>query len=138
MDLERAMEFLLEQQAASQARADARAVEQQTRFDAQMTSITVKLDRVAEQQEKTQLQANRTEAALRRAIELSVIEHRRERTRRRDGDAKLAEADARFAEADTKLSQKMAELATEQALTQASLRAFIDSLKRPGNGHDKV
>jgi hypothetical protein len=131
MDLERAMEVLLEQQAAFQARFDARAEEQQARadaqqarFDAQMASITAKQDRVSDLQGKT-------EAALRRAIRLSVVEHRRERVRRREADLKLAEADAT-------LSQKIAELTTEQALTQRSLRAFIDSLKQPRNGHENL
>jgi hypothetical protein len=113
MDLERAMDFLLEQQASSQAR-----------FDAQMSTISTKLDQVADQQTKT-------EAALRRAIRLSVVEHRRERVRRREADLKLAEADAT-------LNQKMAELSAESALTQRSLRAFLDSLKQPHNGHDTV
>jgi hypothetical protein len=124
MDLERAMEFLLEQQAAFQARFDARAEEQQARadaqqarFDAQMAAITAKQDRVSDLQGKT-------EAALRRAIRLSVVEHRRERVRRR--------------EADETLNQKMAELSAESALTQRSLRAFMDSLKQPHNGHDTV
>jgi predicted transcriptional regulator len=132
------MEFLLDQQTASQARFDAqmerltaqherfdaRAEEQQARFDAQISSVTTKLDRVADQQEKTQRQADRTEATLRRAISLSVQEHRRERVRRN--------------KMEQMLSQKMAELSTETALTQQSLRAFIDSLKQPRNGHDKV
>jgi hypothetical protein len=113
MDLERAMDFLLEQQASSQAR-----------FDAQMSTISTKLDQVADQQTKT-------EAALRRAIRLSVVEHRRERVRRREADLKLAEADAT-------LNQRMAELSAESALTQRSLRAFMDSLKQPHNGHDTV
>jgi hypothetical protein len=120
MDLERAMDFLLEQQASSQAR-----------FDAQMSTISTKLDQVADQQTKT-------EAALRRAIRLSVVEHRRERVRRREADLKLAEADLKLAEADATLNQRMAELSAESALTQRSLRAFMDSLKQPHNGHDTV
>jgi len=134
MDLERAIEFLLEQQAASQARFDAqqalinaRAEEQQarfdaqqTRFDAQISKVDARLDRVAELQEKTQSQADRTEATLRRAIQLSVTEHRRERVRRKA------------------LEEEMKKLATSQAMTQESLRAFIESLKQPRNGHDTV
>jgi len=134
MDLERAIEFLLEQQAASQARFDAqqalinaRAEEQQarfdaqqTRFDAQISQVDARLDRVAELQEKTQSQADRTEATLRRAIQLSVTEHRRERVRRKA------------------LEEEMKKLATSQAMTQESLRAFIESLKQPRNGHDTV
>jgi hypothetical protein len=127
MDLERAMEFLLEQRGAFQARAE----EQQARFDAQMTTVSTKLDQVADQQTKT-------EAALRRAIRLSVLEQRRERVRRREADLKLAEADSKLAEADATLNQRMAELSAESALTQRSLRAFMDSLKQPHNGHDTV
>jgi hypothetical protein len=41
-------------------------------------------------------------------------------------------------EADETLNQKMAELSAESALTQRSLRAFMDSLKQPHNGHDTV
>jgi len=120
MDLERAIEFLLEQQAASQARFDAqqarmeeRAQEQQARFDAQMTSVTTKQDRVSELQAKT-------EATLRRAIRLSVEEHRRERVRRQA------------------LADEMQNLARAQTKTADTLRAFIDSLKQPRNGHDTV
>jgi hypothetical protein len=141
MDLERAIEFLLEQQAASQARFDAqqalinaRAEEQQarfdaqqtrfdaqkTRFDAQISKVDDSLYRVAALQEKTQSQADRTEATLRRAIQLSVTEHRRERVRRKA------------------LEEEMKKLATSQAMTQESLRAFIESLKQPRNGHDTV
>jgi len=52
--------------------------------------------------------------------QLSVTEHRRERVRRKA------------------LEEEMKKLATSQAMTQESLRAFIESLKQPRNGHDTV
>jgi len=72
MDLDRAMEFLLEQQAASQAR-----------FDADIAKINEKL---AETVEIGRL----TREELRRAVRLSVQEARAERKRRKEEDAKLA------------------------------------------------
>jgi hypothetical protein len=59
----------------------------------------------------------KTESALRRAIRLSVLDTRRQRTRNRE-----------FVEG-------MAELRTAHAATEASLKAFIDSLRGGGNGH---
>src|SRR4051812_9796625 len=72
MDLDRAMEFLLEQQAASQAR-----------FDADIAKINEKL---AETVEIGRL----TREELRCAVRLSVQEARTERKRRKEEDAKLA------------------------------------------------
>jgi hypothetical protein len=80
MDLERAMEFLLEQQAASQAR-----------FDARMTQIDAKMHERAERADK-EIEQIRSE--LRRAVRLSVQEARAERKRRREGDEKLAASHA--------------------------------------------
>jgi hypothetical protein len=72
MDLARAMEFLLEQQAASQAR-----------FDAQMTEIRETLAQSVEI-------GRRTREELRRAVRLGIQEARAERTRRKEADEKLA------------------------------------------------
>src|SRR4051812_22904291 len=105
MDVEKTIEFLLEQGSAYEARA-ARAQEE-------MAEIRAIVRGVAEQ-------GSRTEATLRRAIRLSVQEHRRERVRRRA------------------LQEQMPQLAVSQALTKESLRTFIDSLKQPRNGHDNV
>jgi Mn-containing catalase len=107
MDVEGTIEFLLERQSAHQARADA-----------EMTEIRAVVREIAESQKETDRQAARTEAALRRAIRLSVEEHRRERVRRQ------------------RLDDSMANLALAQARTEETL--FIDSLKQPRNGHDKV
>jgi len=72
MDLERTMEFLLEQQAASQ-----------TRFDAQMTEIRAALAQSVEI-------GRRTREELRQAVRLGVQEARAERKRRKEADEKLA------------------------------------------------
>jgi uncharacterized protein YqfA (UPF0365 family) len=108
MDLEKAIEFLLQQQAASQAR-----------FDAQMEQIGAKLDASSERAEREIAQIR---AELRRAVRLSIQEARTERKRRKEEDAKLAAADAK--------------LAAGQEALQRSLQAFIDSLKQSRNGHD--
>ena len=79
MDLERAMEFLLEQQAASQAR-----------FDAQVA-------RIYEIMAETEEIGRQTRRELRRAVRLGVQEARAERKRRKEEDAKLAAEDAKVA-----------------------------------------
>ena len=66
------MEFLLEQQAASQ-----------TRFDAQMTEIRAALAQSVEI-------GRRTREELRQAVRLGVQEARAERKRRKEADEKLA------------------------------------------------
>lgn len=70
----------------------------------------------------------RTDARMNRAIRLAVQEARAERVRR-------TKANAEF-------DQKMTQLAAAQVVTeeklqnlQASMQAFIDSLRRGGNGH---
>lgn len=58
---------------------------------------------------------------LRQAVRLSVQEARAERRRRKQA----------IAEIDEKITQ----LACAQLLTEQTLKAFIDSLRRGGNGH---
>ena len=67
-------------------------------------------------------------AILGRAIRLGVQEVRNERRKRREGDERLRQG-------LDELSQKMKELAAAQEVTAQSLQAFIDSLRRGGNGH---
>jgi hypothetical protein len=77
------MEFLLEQQAASQAR-----------FDAQMAQIGTKLEQVADNQTRGDKEIGLIRQELRRAVRLAVQEARAERKRRREGDEKLAASHA--------------------------------------------
>src|SRR4051794_6511476 len=110
MDIERTIEFLLEQQAASQARFDA----QQARFDAQQAQFRADYEERQKQYEERQkqyeerhtLEMAQIRQELRRGIRLSVEEARRERVRRK-------------------------ELAAAQALTEQKLQQLIDSLNRP-------
>ena len=89
MDVERTIEFLLEQQAASQAR-----------FDAQIAKINETLDRTVEI-------GQRTREELRRAIRVGIQEARAERRRRKEADAQLAETDAKLAASQEELRKSL-------------------------------
>lgn len=126
MDIERTIEFLLQQQANFEAR-EAAAKE---RFDAQMAQVGAKLQQVADNQQRLTDNQTRSDKEiglirneLRRAVRLAVQEAREERRRRQEGDAKLAEDNARLAASQEELRQ--------------TLKAFIDSMKHSSNGHDK-
>jgi hypothetical protein len=80
MDLERAMECLLQQQAAAQAR-----------FDAQTAEIRSELRERAHHAEK---EIDLVRRELRRAVRLSVQEARAERKRRKDAVEQLAASQA--------------------------------------------
>ena len=76
MDVERTIEFVLEQQAASQARFDARMAELDTRMQARTERAEREIDQIRQE--------------LRRAVRLSVLEARAERKRRSEEDVRLA------------------------------------------------
>jgi len=105
MDLERAMEFLLEQQATAQAQSHAR-----------MSRVEDNIEKLTASQLRADGEIRALRLDLRRAVRLSVLEARAERKRRKEEDAKLA--------------------MSQEELRQ-SLRAFIDSMKQPRNGHDQ-
>ena len=106
MGVEKTIEFILEQQARSEVN--------HARTEAALAQS-------AERHNQTEASLARTEALLRRAIRASVEEARRERARRKE----LAE----------ELTEEMKRLAAAQQQTEASLKAFIDSMQRGGNGH---
>jgi hypothetical protein len=110
MDVEKTIEFLLEQQAAYQARFEADSIEFRERLRAS--------------EERFNRQDERLGRRLERAARLSIEEHRRERVRRQALDAAW--------------NAKFAELTEAQAKTQKSLDQFIESMKRGGNGHEKA
>ena len=99
MDVEKTIEFILEQQA--------HVAVQEVRFHEDLRRIDRRLDR---------------------AVRLAVREARNERKRRQELDAKVTASQARVDEA-------FAKLAEAQRATQANLDAFIDSLRRGGNGN---
>ncbi len=98
MDVEKTIEFILGQQARTEAA----------------------LGRLAERQDKT-------DALLSRAIRAAIHEARAERGRRQemaeDWNSKMAE-----------WKLQMSELKEAQRQTEATLKAFIESMRRGGNG----
>src|SRR5262249_30043441 len=105
MDVEKTMEFILEQQAA--------AAVWQAKTEENMAEFSDGLKRL--------------DRRLTRAVRLAVREARAERARRRELDDRLTASRAAFQEEFTKL-------AAAQRATEESLRAFIDSMRRGGNG----
>ena len=92
-----------------------------------MVDVEKTIEFILQQQARTEValaqsaeRHDKTEALLRRAIRASVEEARRERVRRKE----LAE----------ELNEEMKRLAAAQCETEASLKAFIDSMQRGGNG----
>jgi hypothetical protein len=117
MDVEKTIEFLLEQAAAHDARMAAHRAE----FLADSLEFR---ERLRASEEKFNRQDERLGRRLERAARLSIEEHRRERVRRKALDAAW--------------NVKFAELTEAQAKTQKSLEQFIESMKQPRNGHDKA
>ena len=107
MDVQKTMEFILEQQASCDAQLN-RIAENQGRHDREMAEIR---------------------EDLRRAVSLAIREGRAERQKRRELDVRVREMDAR-------LKESMSQMADAQRETDASLKAFIDSLRKSGNGHE--
>lgn len=78
---------------------------------------------------------DRVSARLDRAVRLGVQEVRAERGRRRKAMEEIDNKFTHLAAAQLITEEKMQELRDAQKATQESLKAFIDSLRRGGNGH---
>jgi len=139
VDIEKAIEFILNQQAQAEARAQAekiRAAEAQARTEAAQARTEAALAKLAEAQAATQ-------GELRRAIRLTVQEFRAER-RRREGlrsefDEKITQLAAAQLITEEKvkhMSEGLDELRTTVQQTSKTLEAFIESLRRGSNGHN--
>jgi hypothetical protein len=137
MDIERAIEFILDQQAktAEEFTKVAQILDGVTekldgvteKLDGvteTLDGVTETLDRLAEQQVQSEEKHNReiaaTDGMLRRAIKLAIREARAERKRRQEMDARLDE--------------KITQLAAAQLITEEKLQNFISSLGRSTNG----
>ena len=123
MDVEKTIEFLLEQQARFDAQLAKSAEElRQSRldFDERQKLYDERQKLYDERQKRYEETHNREmgqiRAELRRGVRLAVQEARAERKRRKEEDERLAAA---------------------QALTEQKLQQLIDSLRQPRNGHDK-
>jgi hypothetical protein len=112
MDVEKTIEFILEQQ-ANVAVHQAKAAEEMAKFSAGLERLDRRLDR---------------------AVKLGIREARHERKRHQELTASQAAMDARLTAAQSTLDEKLTQLAAAQLLTEESLRAFIDSMRRGGNG----
>ena len=112
MDIEKAISFLLEQQAASLARQD----ESQARFDARMDKLA-EFQLEAERRHTVEIADIRRD--LKRAIQAGVVEARQERKRRQELQDGLSAAINSVAEA--------------QKVTEQKLQRLIDSLHRNGS-----
>jgi hypothetical protein len=104
MEIEKAISFLLEQQAASQARQ----AESQARFDARMDKLA-EFQMEAERRHTVEIADIRLD--LKRAIQAGVVEARQERKRR---------------------MEMYEELSAAQKATEEKLQRLIDSLNRNG------
>jgi hypothetical protein len=82
---------------------------------------------VAVQEAKFYEGLQRLDRRLDRAVKLAVREARNERKRRQELDAKLTASQAR-------VDEEFAKLAEAQRATEATLKAFIASLRGGGNG----
>ena len=112
MDVEKTIEFILEQQAHAAA-TQAKLAEDLARLEESFA----RLDESFARREKL---ADRTDRRLDRAIRLAVREARNERQRRQELDARLTAAQARHDERLDKLAE--------------NVNAFIESMRRGGNG----
>src|SRR4051812_12317349 len=135
MDIERAIEFLLQQAAQQQAWSEA----QLARFDAQQAKFRADFEdrqkdyadrqkdyadrqrdydqRQRESEARHDREMGAIRAELRRGVRLAVEEARRERKRRKEEDARLAASHAEL---------------------EQSFKRFLDSMKQPRNGHDQT
>src|SRR5438270_15513 len=107
MDIERAIEFLL----AQQAQSDARHAQSQADFEARMsafnTNMDLRLAQITDKQLKAEVEIAQIRAQISRGVRLAVEEARRERRQRQEEDAKLA---ALHAETERSLQQLIASL----------------------------
>jgi DNA-binding FrmR family transcriptional regulator len=119
MDIEKAMEFSLEHSAATEVRLE--------KLAGRVTELTGRLTELTGNVERHDKQIAATNATLRRAIRLSVEEHRRERVRQQ-------EMDARFDEKITQLAS--AQLLAEEEIKELR-RLFENWLRRAGGNGDQ-
>ena len=109
MDVEKTMEFILDQMAqlaVQQAEAGERQARAEERHDREISQIRGTLDR---------------------AVRLGIREARHERRRRQALDDKVAQLAAIT-------DEKITQLAASHLLTEEKLQGLIDALRRGGNG----
>jgi hypothetical protein len=123
MDLEKAIEFLVESQANHEAHLQG--------IDAQLKAIRSVIQGGLKVVTKYRTETNRRFDALLDA-QIRTEEHL---ARLASGQAQMANGQSQFADAQARTEEKLARLADAQGRTEQELRALIDSLKHPKNGH---
>jgi uncharacterized protein Yka (UPF0111/DUF47 family) len=73
-------------------------------------------------------EGDRMRTDMRRAFAMGVREARNERRRRRELDQKINQA-------NSTLDEKITQLAAAQLITEEKLQAFLESMRRGGNGN---
>jgi chromosome segregation ATPase len=117
MDIERTMQFIVENLAAVTARLEKMA-ERQSRMEDRQSDLEAEYTkRILDAEERHDREMASIRAELRRGIRLSVEEHRRERVRRK-------ELEARQAEHEKELNE-----------FRKSFQNWLDWTRRGGNGH---
>ena len=91
------------------------------RIEADLTTAAGLLMQAGDRLDTVDTRLDRISARLDRAVRLAIREALDERRKRR--------------ELDTRVSQQMEDLRAAQKSTEQALKAFIDSLRRGGNGH---
>ena len=125
MDIERTMQFIVEQMAALAAREEKwrdEAAERQKRMDERQSELEAEFtERILAGEERHDREMASIRAELRRGIRLSVEEHRRERVRRHAMEEEL----------------KQRQLENEEGIKEfrKSMQNWLDWTRRGGNGH---
>ncbi|MBV8732784.1 MAG: hypothetical protein JO336_23480 [Acidobacteriia bacterium] len=117
MDVEKTMEFILEQ-LAQVATLQAKAEERQAKAQ--------------EQQAKLEVLQRRTDERLTRAIRLAVWEARQERKKRQELDDYITKLSAAQLVTEEKLDDAITKLSAAQLITEEKLQRFLEW--RGGNG----
>jgi chromosome segregation ATPase len=117
MDIERTMQFIVENLAAATARLE-KMTERQKEMDERQSELEAEYTkRITAAEERHDREMASIRAELRRGIRLSVEEQRRERVRRK-------ELEARQAEHEKELNE-----------FRKSFQNWLDWMRRGGNGH---
>jgi len=119
VDVEKTIEFILEQQAHAAA-MQVKFEEDLARLEESFARLGESFARLGESFARREKLADRTDRRLDRAIRLAVREARNERLRRQELDARLTAAQSRHDERVDKLAE--------------NVNAFIESMRRGGNG----
>ena len=120
MDIEKAIEFILNQHAKTEAR---------------MARLNERAEKWESRLEKSEGRLEKTEALLRRATRASVQEARDERKRRHELNEEFDKKMTQLAAAQLITEEKVSQLTAAQLVTEQKLQGFIDSLRLGGNGH---